>query len=88
MMIMPVKTLPVLIPTMFFLGAGFITATVFTGESTVLTAVLFNIPAIFFLWFVFYKVKKSSPLLGLSTPLWVITSLIGYALGLLLIFAE
>lgn len=88
MMIMPVKTLPVLVPTMFFLGAGVITATVFTGESSVLTAVLFNIPAIIFLWFVFYKAKKDSPLLGLSTPLWAITSLIGYALGVLLIFAE
>jgi len=88
MMIMPVKTLPVLIPTMFFLGAGVITATVFTGESSILAAVLFNIPAIFFLWFVFYKVKKGTPLLGLSTPLWVITSLIGYVLGVLLIFAE
>ena len=88
MMIMPVKTLPVLVPTMFFLGAGVITATVFTGESSILTAVLFNIPAILFLWFVFYKAKKDSPLLGLSTPLWTITSLIGYALGVLLIFAE
>ena len=75
-------------PNYVLFQCGVITATVFTGESSVLTAILFDIPALIFLWFVLYKVKKGSPLLGLSTSVWVITSLIGYALGVLLIFAE
>lgn len=88
---LPIKGFPVLISTLCFSAVGSSIPSIFISRTPILVstmiAIVFHVIAGFFLWYIIRRNKQGTPVLGLSNALWIITSLIGYGVGLGLSFA-